>query len=104
MFDRLVRRAVFAESDGIVGIDEYHAQSHETGHAHGIARIVGKGQERAGVGNQPTVANDAVQHRRHAEFTHAEMHVIAAGRIRGQRHRILAQGAVRGGEIRRPAQ
>ena len=49
MLDGLMRRAVFAEADGIVGIDEDHAQAHQRRHAHGIARIVRKRQERAGV-------------------------------------------------------
>ncbi len=80
VLDRLVRRAILAESDRIVGVDEDHAQPHERRHAQRIACVVRKGQERAAVGDESAVRDDAVEHRRHAEFAHPEMHIIAPGR------------------------
>ena len=48
MLDRLVRRAVFAEADGIVRVHQHDALVHQRGHAHRVARVVGEDQEGAG--------------------------------------------------------
>ena len=78
MFHRLVRRAVFAEADRIVREHPEGAQLHQRGHAQGVARVVGKGQESRAVGDVPAVQRDAVHDRRHAELAHAVEEVVPA--------------------------
>src|SRR3546814_15692018 len=46
MFDGLVRGAVFAQADGVVSEHMHHALFHQGSHAQGVARVVGKSQER----------------------------------------------------------
>jgi len=88
-----------------VGCEQHvdDAETDQRRHAHGVARVVRERQERAAVRNEPAVRRNAVQHRRHAEFAHAEMQVIAARLLRVECNRVLAQCAVRGGQVRRAA-
>ena len=53
---------------------------HEGRQADRAARIIGEGEKRAAVGDQPAVHGDAVHRRRHAHLAHAVMDV-AAGEI-----------------------
>ncbi len=56
VLDGLVRRAVFAEADGVVRAARRSLRRpHQRRHAHGVARVVGEHQERAAVRNEAAV-------------------------------------------------
>ena len=102
MLDGLVRWAVFAEADGVVSEDKNVAQLHQRGHAQRITRVIGEGQERAGVRNESTVQRHAVGDRGHGEFAHAEIDVVA-GVVLGHGFRAGPVGEHAAGQIRRAA-
>ena len=81
MFDRLMRRPVFAETDRIMREDIDRPQTHQRAKADRRARIIGEDEEGAAIGNEAAMQRDAVERRRHAEFADAEMN-IAAGKVR----------------------
>jgi hypothetical protein len=60
LFNRLVRGAVFAQTDGIVRVDLDVALLHQRRHAHGVARVFHEDQEGGAVGNEAAVQGDAV--------------------------------------------
>jgi hypothetical protein len=51
MFHGLVGRAVFAQTDGVVGEHMDDALLHQRGHADGVAAVVAEGQEGAAIGD-----------------------------------------------------
>ena len=73
MLDRLMRRAVFAEADGVVRHHMDDALAHQRGEPDRRPAIVGEHQERAGVGNDAAVQRHAVHGGRHAVLAHAVM-------------------------------
>ena len=75
VLDRLVRRAVLAQADGVVREDEDHPLLHQRRHAQRVARVVGEREEGAAVGNEAAVQRDAVHDRGHAELAHAVVDV-----------------------------
>ncbi len=77
LFDRLVRRTVFPQTDGVMGIHEQHAYFHQCRHAQCIARIFREHQKGAAERQQAAMQCHAVHDRGHAEFTHAVADVIA---------------------------
>ena len=77
---------------------------HQRRHAHGIARVVGEHQERAAVGTEAAVQRHAVHDRGHAELAHAVVDVVAGGIVGRDGLRVLAEGVVRAGEVRRAAE
>ena len=77
MLDRLVRRAVLAEPDRIVGHDEERADAHQRGQPHRRPRIVGEAEEGAAIGDQPAMQRDAVERGGHAVLADAVMNVAA---------------------------
>ena len=86
MFDRLVRRTVFAEPDGIMGVDEDIPQLHQRRHSQGIAGVVRERQKRAGIGNYPAVQSQAIANCGHTEFADAEEKVVARRVLAGHGH------------------
>ena len=78
VLDRLVRRAVFAEADGVVREHVDHALLHQRRHADGVAAVVAEGEEGAAVGDEAAVQRHAVHDRGHAELAHAVVDVAAA--------------------------
>ena len=118
MLDRLVRRAVFAQTDGVMGKHVHHTQLHQRRHANGIAAVIAEGQEGATIGNEATVQGDAVHDGGHAEFTHTVIDVaatdqLAAGVLRlrhraigfeAQVWRALGVGQVGAGQVGRATQ
>ncbi len=72
-------RAVLAEADGIVGVDEDRVDLHQRGHAHRVARIFHEHQEGRAIGLEAAVQGHAIHDRRHAELAHAVVDVVAAG-------------------------
>jgi hypothetical protein len=77
MLDRLVRRSVLAEPDGIMRQHVDHALLHQRRQPHAAARIIGKHQEGAAIGNEAAMQRQPVHHRRHGVFADAVMDVPA---------------------------
>ena len=77
MFDALMRRTVFAQTDGVMGEYVNHTLFHQCGHANRVARVVAEGEEGAAVGDVATVQRHAVHHRGHAEFAYAVGQMVA---------------------------
>ena len=92
MFDRLMRRAVFAKPDRIMRqhIDGPH--THQSREADCRARIIGKDQKCAAIGDETAMQREAVHRRRHAEFADAVMNIGAAVIL--ARHARRASGMV----------
>jgi hypothetical protein len=98
VLDGLVRRTVLAEADRIVREHEHDAVAHQRSHAHGVARVVRKHQERAAVGDETSMQRDAIHDRAHAEFADAVVEVVAplrpADRLRSFPIRVVRAGQV----------
>ena len=103
MFDRLVGRTIFAQPDGVVGVDHDLAHLHQGGHADRIASVIREHHERGGVGDKAARQRDPVGDGRHAEFTHAVEQIVAAlgGR---DAFGALPPGEVRSGQVGRATQ
>ena len=83
--DRLVRRAVFADADGVVGEDVGHRQLGERGEADARAAVVGEDEERRAAGAEEAVVGDAVADRAHGVLADAEPDVAARRSCRGEK-------------------
>ena len=102
MLDRLMRGAVFAKADGIVGKHEDGADAHQRRHAQRAAAIVRESEERAAIGDDSAVQRHAIHDRRHDEFAHAVMQIVAV-RVAADRLRTRPQRQVGAREISRAA-
>src|SRR6478609_7789013 len=71
MLDRLVRRSIFAQADGVVGHHMDNALAHQRGESNCRTAVIGKYQKRAGVGNDAPVQRHAVHGCGHAVLAHA---------------------------------
>ena len=78
VFNGLVRRAVFTESDRIVGEDVGDGQFHQRGEAYAVTHVVREDKEGAAVSAQAAVQGDAVHDGAHGKFAHAVVEVVAA--------------------------
>ena len=78
MLHRLVRRAVLAQADAIVGKDIDDRPAHHGRQTNGRAHIVGKDQEGAAVGAHAAVGRQPVEDGSHAVLSHAKVEVGAA--------------------------
>ena len=74
MFDRLVRRAVFADADRIVREDEKGRRLHERGETNHRAQEIREDEEGGAISSQPR-EGQAVRDRAHRVFTNAKVHV-----------------------------
>ena len=83
-----------------MGVDKHYTLFHQRRHTQGVTRIVGKREEGRHVWNEATVEREAIGDGRHAEFTYAKKHVVAAA---GVAHRFGTRppGEVRSREISR---
>ncbi len=106
LLDRLVRRAVFAQTDGVVREDVDDPLLHQRAHAHAVARVVGEHQEGAAVGQEAAMQRHAVHHGHHAEFAHAIRQIVErrAGRGLLEGMRGLDRGEVGTGQVGRTAE
>ena len=77
LFDRLMGRSVFAQPDGVVGVDEYRGDFHQRGHPQCVAGVFREHQEGGAVRLEAAVQDDAVHDGGHAEFTDAVVDVVA---------------------------
>ncbi len=76
LFNRLVRGAVFSQTDGVVGVDHNLPRLHQRGHARRVTGVLDEHQEGGGVGHKAAVVGDAVGNRGHAELAHAVVNVV----------------------------
>ena len=104
VLDRLVRRAVLAEADRIVGAHVITRCSISAARRIAGAAVVGEDQEGAAVGDDAAVQRHAVHRRRHAVLADAVVDV-AAGVVAAAAcpRRALRVGVVRAGEVGRAA-
>ena len=84
LLDRLVRRPVLADADGVVGEDIGDGQVHERGEAHRVLHVIGEDEEGRAIGAQAAVQLDAVGDRRHRVFADAEVDVAPGIVLRGE--------------------
>ena len=103
MLDRLVGRAVFAEPDRVVGHHVDDADAHKRRETDRRPAIIGKGQKRPAIGDQPAMHGDAVHRRRHAVLAHPPMHVAARIVAGPDLFQILGARVVGRGQIGRAA-
>ena len=78
VLDGLVRRAILAQTDAVVGEDVDDTQAAERRQADRPAHVVAKDQEGRAVGNDAAVKRHAVEDAAHAMLAHAEVDVRAA--------------------------
>jgi len=104
LLDRLVRRAVFAQTDGVVGVDMDHTLLHQRSHTYRVARIFHEHQEGCAVRHQAAVQGHAVHDGAHAELAHAVVHVVAAGVFGRDTFATFPQGQVGTGQVSRTAE
>ena len=71
MLDRLVRRAIFAKPDAVMGHNVDHTGTLQRRKPDCGAAIIAKHQECAAIGDEPPVQRHSVHRRRHAKFTDA---------------------------------
>ena len=81
VLDRLVGRAVLAETDGVVRPHVGDRQLHQRGEPHRGAHVVGEGEERAAEDAGAAVDGDAVHDRAHAVLADAEVQHPAGVRV-----------------------
>ena len=111
VLDGLVRGAVLADPDGVVGPHEDRADPHECRQAHGRAHVVGEHHEGAPVGAGEPVQGDPVEDRAHGVLAHTEVEGAPEGPVAlglrqggGQEGGLPGHGrVVRAGQVRRPA-
>ena len=112
MFDGLMGRAVFAESDGIVRPHVDRIDLHERSQSNRWTHVVGELQERAAVGARRSVQHDSGEHRAHRVLADTEVQRAAVGvgrpllggdRGRAERRRPVHGGVVRACEVGRTA-
>src|SRR5450830_722513 len=104
LLDRLVGRTVFAQTDGVMGVDMDHALLHQRRHTYRVAGVFHEHQEGRAVRQQAAVQGDAVHDRGHAEFAHAVVHVVAAGVFSADALATFPQGQVGTGQVGRTAE
>ena len=103
LLDRLVRRAVLAESDRVVRVDVDHALLHERGEPDRRPHVVREDQERAAERDDAAVQRHAVHDRRHAVLANAEMHVARGVVVRREVLPRLDRRVVRRRQVGRAA-
>src|SRR5690606_15583055 len=78
-FNRLVSRAVFTLTNGVVGVYEYVAQLHQCRHTYRVSSVLLEHQEGSAVRNEAAVSRNTVHDGAHTEFTYAVIDVVTAG-------------------------
>ena len=101
VLDRLVRGAILAKPDGVMGEDEDHREPHERGEPNGRPHVVRKNQEGATEGADPAVQGHPIQDRAHGVLADPEVDRAAARCSRKQRVGSIQIGLVRGAQIGR---
>ncbi len=104
VLDRLVRRAVLAEADRVVGEHVGHRQLHQRRQPHRRPQVVGEDEERRDERPHPAVQRDAVRGRGHRVLADAEVEVAALVGPRSDGGLAGEQRVGRGGEVARAAE
>src|SRR5690606_30629182 len=91
---RLVSWTIFAQTNGVVGINHHLTLFHQRSHTHGVTGIFHEHQEGRGVRQETTVQGDTVRDSGHTAFTYTIMDVVT-GRIFVDWLRARPQGQVR---------
>ena len=97
-----MRRAVFAEPDGIVGEDVKNRKLHQRRQPQGRAHIIAEGQKGGAEGAQLR-QDETIDDCAHRVFAYAEMHDAPAGIVRFERLGIIKRRLGRGREVGRAA-
>ena len=103
VFDRLVCRTVFAKADGVMRHDVDDALFHQRRKADRRTAVIGKHEERAGVGHHAAMQRHAVHRSRHAVLAHAVMDKASLEVIGLDRFHALRARVVRARQVGRPA-
>ena len=101
MLNRLVRRAIFAQTDGIVGHHINRRHPHQRGQAHRATGVIGETHESAAIGAHTAMQHHTVHRRRHTVFADAVIDVAPATVINIECAHIAGFGVVRSGQIGR---
>src|SRR5690606_14435411 len=99
LFHRLVGRAVFAQTNGVVGVYENRTLLHQGSHTHGVTGVFHKHQEGGAVRNKAFVQRDAVHHGAHGKFAYAVEYVVTGSVGFAHALATFPQGQVRTGEV-----
>ena len=91
-------RAVFAQTDGVVGVDHHLTLFHQRGHTYRVTRVFHEHQEGGGVRQEAAVQRDTVGDSGHTELAHAVVDVVP-GSVFVDRLRARPQGQVGRREI-----
>ena len=76
MLHGLMRRAVLAKPDGVVGHHMNDAQPHQGRKTDGRSAVVGEGEEGAAIGDEATMQREAVHRRGHSVLADTVMDVV----------------------------
>jgi hypothetical protein len=100
MLDRLMRRPVLAEADGVVGEHIDHPLAHEGGETDRATSVVREDQEGAAVRDETAMEREAVHGSGHAVLADSVMDVAAVVPVAPDRAQSRRDGEVRMGEVR----
>ena len=100
---RLVRRPIFTQSDGVVGIHHDLPRLHQGRHTRRVTGIFDKHQEGGGVRHEAAMVGDTVGNGGHPELAHAVVDIVS-GNVFLQGFRARPDGKVTWRQIRRAAQ
>ena len=101
VLDRLVGRAVLAQTDGVMGVDVDDVGRDQRTHAQRIAGVVGEHHEGGIERQKAAVQGQAIGDGAHAELAYAVIDVVGVGVIAGHRGGALPQGQVGMGQVGR---
>ena len=102
LLDRLVRRAVLAQPDRIVGEHDDRRQVHDRRQPHRPLHVVGEVEE-GGAERAQAVQVEPVHHRAHAVLAHAVVDVARVEVVAADRAAVVDQRERRGLQVRRAA-
>jgi len=78
LFDGLVGRAVFTQTDGVVGKHKYWVDFHQRRHTQGVAFVFAEHQESRAEWFNTAMQGKAVHDGAHAELAYAVVNIVAA--------------------------
>ena len=103
LLHRLMRRAVFAQTDGVVGVNHHLTLFHQRSHTYGVTCVFHEHQEGGGVRQEATVQGDTVSNRGHTELANTVVDVVTRS-IFVDCFRTRPQGQVRRRQVSRTAE
>ena len=71
-------RAIFADTNAVMGQDVRRRKSHQSSQADHRFHVIAEDEERAGIGADAAVEGQAISHGTHGQFADAEVDVAAA--------------------------